>query len=154
MLHFSIYLHVALLMSWSSQTPSYLSPWGKEIPNSPLPPFCTRRTINQLSCLQHGANNTKVMDLISIHVIQSWTRSSLWVPFNSERSVILILACAEPNYQVVLCKEGVWGLLAEQCLSYQLFPELKMTVADTKENQSCTIHSLELEYCSPSAKSL
>lgn len=40
------------------------------------PPFCTRRTINQLSCWQHGANNTKVMDLISIYVIQSWTRSS------------------------------------------------------------------------------
>lgn len=29
-----------------------------------------------------------------------------------------------------------------------------MTVTDTKENQSCTIHSLELEYCGPSAKSL
>lgn len=68
--------------------------------------------------------------------------------------MILILACAEPNYQLVLYKEGVWGLLAEQCLSYQLFPELKMTVTDTKENQSCTIHSLELEYSNPSARSL
>lgn len=127
---------------------------GKEIPNSPLPLFCTRRTIIQLSCLEHGTNNTKVMDLIPIQVIQSWTPSSLWVLFNSECSVILILACAEPNYQLVPCKEGVPGLLAEQCLSHQLFPELKMTVTDTKENQSCTIHSPELKYCSPSAKSL
>lgn len=153
-LHFSRYLDVSLLMSWSSQMPSYLSPWGKEIPSSPLPPFYTRRTINQLICQEHGANNTKVVDLIPIQVIQSWTQSSLGVLFNSECSVILILVCAEPNCQLVPCKEGVPGLLAEQCLSYHMFPELKTTVTDTKENQSCAIHSPELEYCSPCAKSL
>lgn len=29
-----------------------------------------------------------------------------------------------------------------------------MTMTDTKENQSCTIHSPEFEYCSPGARSL
>lgn len=29
-----------------------------------------------------------------------------------------------------------------------------MTVTDIKENQSCAIHSPELEYCSPIAKTL
>lgn len=73
------------------------------------PPFCKRRTISPISCLEHGANNTKVMDLIPIWVIQSWTRSSLWVPFNSECSVILILACADPNYQLCCARRVSWA---------------------------------------------
>lgn len=49
------------------------------------------------------------MDLIPIWVIQSWTRSSLWVPFNSECSVTLILACADPNYNLCCAGRVSWA---------------------------------------------
>lgn len=49
------------------------------------------------------------MDLIPVWVIQSWTQSSLWVPFNSECSVIQILACADPNYQLCCARRVSWA---------------------------------------------